>query len=100
MAKRMLYNRKNGVTLPYSKALLKNNPEVVELTEEGDDPIEEVDATEQQAPAYNGESIIVEKATKQELVDFAANHYGESLNKRDAIETLREQVRNLIEAAE
>lgn len=98
MAKRLLMNRKTGVKFPYSKRLLKNNDNVVEVDASGDDPIDEVDATGETESAYKGDSIIIEKATKSELIDFAGEHYGAQLAKRDSIEDLRAQVRELIEA--
>ena len=90
-----LYNRKNGVVLPYSKRLLELHPDVVKLNEDGEDPIEEVDATDPVEPA--GDSIIIEKATKDQLIEFAATHYGETLPQRESIDELRQRVHDLIE---
>lgn len=102
MGRKLLYNRVTGVTFPYSKTLAKNNRNVVMLDEDGQDPIEEVDATAETGSesAYDGDSIIIDKAEKSELIDFAANHYGVQLAKRKTLDELREEVRALVESDE
>lgn len=101
-----LKNTKTGVVFPYSERLRKNGKNLVPCDKKGNSAFEEVPAPDDQQaqkpqqPTQGADGFEVDVALKQDLLNYAYEYHGIELNKKDTAESLREQVRDLIEAAE
>lgn len=88
---KMLRNVKTGAVFPFHPLLAKNKD--MEPYEQGqDDEIIDIGGSK------GSGGIIIEKATKAELIDFAAVNYGAEIDKGQGVAEIREQVRKLVEA--
>ena len=92
-----LKNIQTGVVFPYTALLAKNGKNLVPSDKDGNTGIDEVDATG--VDSVEGVDFDLENATKPQMVEHAANFYGETLNERQTKEEMREQLRKIIEAA-
>jgi len=103
-------NPATGVVFRATPTLKKMKPHFEPCNEKGHSAFDEVDVAdepEEKAPAPqaggqsltpDGSGIIVQNATKKELMEYAYQQFGEKLNGREPVETLRQQVTDLIEA--
>lgn len=94
--KKLLINSKTKVVFPYH-ALLAKNKDIVPYNEEvhGKLGTEELEPSDAASP--NG-SIIISRARKDELINFAFENYGIQIEDDLTVAEIREQVKRLVEA--
>ena len=115
MSRKYLRNPKTGVVFPYSELLAKSgklepcdkngrslfaevDPDDMDFEPEPDLPVGGGAEEPEQGGAVDGSGgIILEKATKAELADYAQRHYGHTFAARATAEQMRDELRTLIE---
>lgn len=97
MQPKYLKNSKTGAIFPFHKGLLRNkNMEPYDGDPKAKATDEEIaDEVIESQPQSN--QFSVSRASKQQLLDYAANEYGVQLEDSLTVKELREQVKNLQE---
>ena len=88
---KFLKNAKTGAVFPFHPLLAANR----DMEPFEGEPASLIDNA--QAGAFTEGGIIVEKASKETLLDFAAAEYGAQIDPTLNIKAIRAQVRSLIE---
>jgi hypothetical protein len=87
---KMLRNVKTGATFLFHPLLAKNK-DMEPYEQDQEDEIIEIGGSKSSG------GIIIDKATKAELIDFAAVNYGVEIDKGQGVADIRAQVRKLVE---
>jgi hypothetical protein len=91
---KLLRNRKTGATFPYNKGLLRNKDME---PYEGEIEITEINPASQDTGATSDNGIIISRATKAELIKFAFENYGITIEDSLTVPEIREQIKRLQE---
>lgn len=92
---KLLRNVKTGAVFPFHAQLARNKD--MEPYESGqEDVIHEIGGSS----ASSSQGIIIDKASKPELIKFAADNYGEDIDRNLSLTAIRSTVRALIEGEE
>lgn len=103
---KLLRNRKTGASFPYSEKLAKNpdmelvganfEEHIVDTTIQKP-PAVALDTPDPEPQATSTDSIVLSRASKQEMIDYAKANYGVDLDPSETNAVMREQLKTLIE---